>query len=355
MKISSGMPLSSRGGRGLLWLALAALTALTALVVGLAVAFGSQVAPPGLLALPIVLGGLLLDRRRVRLLLLLTLAGAVVLLVHAGLSEFRSGNVLLLVAIAWVGDRLAAERDELGVPGLGGGAMLLEIRDRLRQQSMLPLIGHGWRAEVSISSAGGAGFSGDFLVSCASGDRLELALVDVSGKGIDAGSRALLLSGALGGLLGAVPPESFLGAANSYLLRQRWDEGFASAVHLAVDLRTGDYLLQSAGHPPAAHYRAGSGFWTTSSAEGTVLGVVGESKAAWLPERGRLGRGDALLLFTDGIVEVPGRDLSVGIDKLLGEANRLVISTFAGGAERLVGAVAPDATDDRALVLLWRQ
>ena len=39
----------------------------------------------------------------------------------------------------------------------------------------------------------------------ASGHRLEIALVDVSGKGTRAGTRSLLLSGALGGLLGADP------------------------------------------------------------------------------------------------------------------------------------------------------
>ncbi len=334
------------------WLVVVALVALAVAVTILGAAFGADVAPPGLFALPVMLGGLLLDRRQLRLLLLVTLAGAGLVLVENGLDEFRIGIVLLLAVVGWVGDRLAAERDELGVPGLGGGAMLLEVRDRLRQQAALPALPHGWRAEISISSAGGAGFSGDFLVSYAAGDRLELALVDVSGKGIDAGSRALLLSGALGGLLGAVPPEEFLAAANSYLLRQRWDEGFATAVHLALDLTTGEYLLQSAGHPPAAQFEAGSGFWSTSSATGTVLGVL--TDPTWQPQRGRLDHGDALLLFTDGIVEVPGRDLSVGVDKLLGEANRLVISTFVGGAERLVGAVAPAATDDRALVLLWR-
>ena len=48
--------------------------------------------------------------------------------------------------------------------------------------------------------------SGDFLVAhrSPSGDRLEIVLVDVSGKGTRAGTRSLLLSGAFGGLLGAV-------------------------------------------------------------------------------------------------------------------------------------------------------
>ena len=54
------------------------------------------------------------------------------------------------------------------------------------------------------------------------GSQLEVALVDVSGKGVDAGTRALLLSGAFGGLLGSVTHEEFLPATNRFLLRQQW-------------------------------------------------------------------------------------------------------------------------------------
>src|SRR5437763_1610871 len=83
----------------------------------------------------------------------------------------------------------------------------------------------GWRPEVELESAGGATFGGDFVVAATSpdGELLEVAVVDVSGKGIDAGTRALLCSGALSALLGAVPPAEFLPAANAYLLRQGWD------------------------------------------------------------------------------------------------------------------------------------
>ena len=54
-----------------------------------------------------------------------------------------------------------------------------------------------------------------------------------------------------------MPAEEFLEAADAYLRRQRWEDGFATAVHLALDLDTGSYVLGSAGHPPAAHYLAG--------------------------------------------------------------------------------------------------
>jgi serine phosphatase RsbU (regulator of sigma subunit) len=69
---------------------------------------------------------------------------------------------------------------------------------------------------------------------------------------------------------------------------------------------------------------------------------------------GVLRTGDALLLYTDGLIEVPGRDLAIGVDKLIGEAERLVPRGFDEGASRLIDAVAPGGADDRALVMLWR-
>jgi serine phosphatase RsbU (regulator of sigma subunit) len=161
-----------------------------------------------------------------------------------------------------------------------------------------------------------------------------------------------MLSGALGGLLGAVRPEDFLAAANAYLIRQEWTDGFATAVHVAIDLQTGDYLLESAGHPPAAHFLAGSGRWHVADASGMALGMFED--ATWQSVRGRLRPGDALLMYTDGVVEVPGLDLGLGIDRLLGAANELVIRTFEGGAETLINAVARDTKDDKAVVVLWR-
>jgi serine phosphatase RsbU (regulator of sigma subunit) len=160
------------------------------------------------------------------------------------------------------------------------------------------------------------------------------------------------LSGALGGLLGAVPPDQFLVGANNYLLRQNWHEGFATAVHLAVDLVTGQFSITSAGHPPAAWFDAGSGRWTTVEADGAMLGLLPCTE--YVAERGAVRQGDALLLYTDGLIEVPGRDLSMGVDKLLGEAERLVTLGFESGARHLIDAAAPGAADDRALVVIHR-
>jgi hypothetical protein len=309
---------------------------------------------PELVVVPLLVGGLLLRLQPMSWLIALAVVGVLYDAVRLSIQELRPGALPALVVAALVSFESARRRDQLGVPGVRGEGMLMELRDRLAHQGELPELPRGWRAEFALETAGHAGFAGDFLVSCrrARGERLEIALVDVSGKGFDAGTRSLMLSGALGGLLGAVPPEQFLPAANEYLLRQDWDDGFATAVHVAIDVQTGDYLLESAGHPPAAQFLAGSGRWQISQASGMALGMFPD--ASWTTVRGRLRSGDALLLYTDGVVEIPGRDLDVGIDRLLGEADRLMVSRFEGAAEKLLDAVAKGTADDKAVLVLWR-
>jgi hypothetical protein len=308
--------------------------------------------PVSTLSLVVLIGGFLLSVRSVLLLYLMVAAVGVFEYSHGGRSI---GPFFVVVVTAAIVLLFARSRGRLGVQGTRGDSMLVDLRDRLRAQGEMPVLPEGWSAEVVLRSAGGASFSGDFLVSTRSDDEhiLEVALVDVSGKGVDAGSRALLLSGAFGGLLGSATPEEFLPAANRYLLRQQWDEGFATMGHVVIDLSTGDYLLATAGHPPAVHFLAGSGRWRVSEAsEGPLLGIFPDAK--FVNERGHLDRGDALLMFTDGLIETPGKDISVGIDKLLGEAERLVTKGFRHGARKLIDRVAAAHNDDRAVVLIWR-
>ncbi len=256
----------------------------------------------------------------------------------------------VMVIMFWV----AASRARLGVQGNLGETMLVDLRDRLRTQGELPDLPAGWGAELSVLSAYGDSFSGDFLVTSKTDDILELVLVDVSGKGIAAGTRSLLLSGAFGGLLGSMAYDRFLPAANSYLLRQHWDEGFATAAHAMINLSTGEFSLGSAGHPPAVRFSAGSGRWEVLEGdEGPVLGVT---EGFDFPRvRGRLGRGDALLIYTDGVIEVRNRDLRDGIDRMLGTAERMIGKGFEGMAAKMCTAARAGETDDRAAVLVWRR
>jgi hypothetical protein len=135
-------------------------------------------------------------------------------------------------------------------------------------------------------------------------------LVDVSGKGIEAGTRALLLSGAMGGLLGSVDPDEFLIAANNYLRRQSWAQGFASAAYLRLNLESGLYSIRSAGHLPALHlntHAASPGdAWRTSTSAGGLLRI--RTDISVRAGHRTLRTGDVLGLYTDGVVEDPGKD-----------------------------------------------
>ena len=158
----------------------------------------------------------------------------------------------------------------------------------------------------------GADYAGDFLVADLSDDqrRLEVILVDVCGKGTAAGPAALQFAGALGGLLGALPPVELFRAANDFLLRQHEDEQFATAVHLLVDLEEGTYEITSAGHPPALRYDLPTHEWVIDNARGTALGVLEDPELHRTD--GRLFPGEALMFYTDGVVESRATHLDVG-------------------------------------------
>ena len=371
---------------------------------------------PAMLALPVLAGGLLMKLRGQLLLLVICIAVLMAVSWHRERAGVAFGSALAVFATAALVILTSRSRLRLGVQGTRGEAMLLDLRERLRAQGLVPRLPADWHVDMSIRSAGGQSFAGDFLIAALShpafpaqrrpelattaigtssvpgasgavsqvvasasaavaseadlgshshaaptpdsdepptqGQTLELGLVDVSGKGLAAGTRALLLSGAFGGLLGTVPSRDFLASANKYLLRQDWDEGFATAVHLVVELETGHYRFHSAGHPPIARLTAKTGRWSTEEAEGPLLGILDD--AEFPATEGCLDRGDALLLFTDGLVERPGRDLDEGLDRLLGAAETRLTTGFTGGADRLINEVAPNVKDDRALVVVWR-
>lgn len=310
--------------------------------------------PPSVMSVPLVVASFLLGPRVLPWFVVFLLGLMVVAIV------LRSADVLPATAVS-VGAiflvgllilLISFRRSRLGVAGLRGESMFVDLRDRILGQGGIPALPPGWQVQSAIASAGGTLFAGDFVVAARPApERLEVVVVDVSGKGEQAGTRALLLSGAFGGLLGALPPEDFLDAANDYLLRQDWDEGFATAVHLSVDLATGAFQLRTAGHPPAIRRAAGSGRWQVLDSEGPVLGLI--PGAEFSAARGVLEHGDAVLLYTDGMVELPHRDIELGIDRLAGEAESLLRGDPREVADRLVRALG-SRNDDRATVVVHR-
>ena len=327
-----------------------------AVVLGVGFVAWTEVVPITALILPMVLGNQVLGPRTLPWVVVFCLGVLVVGVAgaEAVLDGRRIGGIVVTFAIGLVILVSSFRRSRLGVAGSRGESMLVDLRERIARQSQIPVLPAGWYAEAVMRSAGGSSFAGDFIVASISPDRrqLEVAVVDVSGKGEQAGTRSLLLSGAFGGLLGALAPQAFLQSANDYLLRQDWSEGFATAVHLSLDLETGEFEIRSAGHPPAVQLLAGSGRWAIHEVDGPVLGLM--QRATFEVRSGVLHQGDALLMYTDGLVETPTRDISLGIDKMLGQGERLLRQGFEGGAHRLIDQLE-SMNDDRALFLLHRR
>ncbi len=266
--------------------------------------------------------------------------------------DVEPGSLLVTVAGVVAALLFVRSRDRLGLQGAASDLMLVDLRDRLVAHGRIPPLPAPWRVDSVVRSAYAEAFSGDFVVAARTGNLLEIVLVDVSGKGQEAGVRSLLLSGAFGGLLGTMAPERFLPAANAYLLAQDWPEGFATAVHLAVRLDSGLFTVTTAGHPPAVQLHAGSGLIEPlETTGGPALGIVPAPRFA--THRGVLDHGDTLMLYTDGLVETPGSDVELGIDRLMGEAERFV-ATRSGGAAAVLDGVRAGDNDDRALILVRR-
>jgi hypothetical protein len=330
-----------------------ALMAVTVLI-NVGVAIAPTTVPFTSLMVPLLVGSLLLSPRQLQWFVIWAMLMLMVALLNQDTITARVvGATAIQFLMCFIVLLTSFRRTRLGVGGAMGESMLVDLRDRILNQGGIPELPNGWYVESALRSAGGTPFAGDFMVATqpSRANRLEVVVVDVSGKGEQAGTRALLLSGAFGGLLGALPPDQFLGAANDYLLRQDWDEGFATAVHLSLDLSSGGYEIRTAGHPPAAHWASSAGRWTVLQSEGPVLGLIED--AEFTVARGTLGQGDAVLLYTDGMVEEPRVDIDIGIDRMLGEAETLLRGDFTGAAGLLVDALG-SRNDDRAMLVVNR-
>ena len=323
------------------------------LLIGLAIWRFDADVPLVTLLVPMVLSSLVLGPRQLPWFVLFVLLVLALVVPSQDISVRIALTVVIIFGLGFVVLLSSFRRSRLGVAGIQGEMMFVDLRDRILRQGGIPDLPDGVVRRQRAAVGRGHPVRGRLRRRLARRRaRLEVAVVDVSGKGQGAGTRALLLCGALGGLLSALPPSEFLDGANKFLLQQDWDEGFATAIHLSLDLTTGHYDIRSAGHPPAALRHAGSGRWEVLESEGPILGLI--DGATFPAVSGEIRRGDALLLYTDGMVETRNRDIALGIDRMLGQAERLLRGEFEGGATRLVEALG-SRNDDRALLLVHRR
>jgi len=153
-----------------------------------------------------------------------------------------------------------------------------------------------WRWEPA------SGFGGDYYDALPLGpDRLAICIADVCGKGLPA---ALLVSSLQATVRAFVDedaaPHEAISRINRALCRQGAHGRFVTLFVAVLDTREGVIRFCNAGHNPPILVRA-DGTVSRLDSGGTVVGVF--DAATYTGGRATVGRGDRMLLFTDGLVE----------------------------------------------------
>jgi PAS domain S-box-containing protein len=255
-------------------------------------------------------------------------------------------DVALRAALAMDTSRLYEERDHVA---------------RTLQRSLLPtdlpdLPGMEVAARYLAAGAGNE-VGGDFYdcFSTGSGD-WALVIGDVCGKGAEAAAvTALARYTVRASVLHTRRPRSILAELNEAILRQDLDYRFCTTLYASLNPREQGVGLRIAtgGHPLPLILRQ-DGRVEMLGTPGTLLGIVDEpqlSEAETLLEPG-----DALVLYTDGVIEASPGDDAFGPERFADFVSTLAGSDAPAIAERIEEAVldvqSGDLRDDVAVLVV---
>ena len=232
---------------------------------------------------------------------------------------------------------------------------LAAMRAELQARCQVPPLPPGWWWSSAMIAAEGLDYGGDFFVAqlleLPDGPGLQMVLVDVCRHGDSALPDASHLAQTLQELVAEVPHADLMPAVNAHLTTSGDPESFATAAQVVLCFATGRYEIRSAGHPPVLRWSRPEERWLVDSARGTALGVLDTPELQH--STGTLAPGEALMFYTDGVVETRTEGIDVGIDWLRATAGRELDGGWETLAHRVLARVLPGA-DDRAILLLGR-
>ncbi|GAA1522906.1 hypothetical protein GCM10009827_044080 [Dactylosporangium maewongense] len=255
-------------------------------------------------------------------------------------------------------ERLAVGIAAHAAVALDNARMYLRQRDAAveLQRSLLPRIPRVDGMEVVsryLPAAKGVEVGGDWvdLVPLSAG-RVALVVGDVMGKGIRAAA-------VMGQLRTAIRSYASLDLAPGQLMRQLNtllaaddDTQMASCVYAVYDLVHGTLSYANAGHPPAVGVLAGQ---PTRLLTGPVGPPLGTADFPYTEQVVAVPPGEALLLYTDGLIERRDRNIE---DRLADLQARIALHprpTLAAIDDLVAGMVDPAHHEDDIAVLYVRQ
>lgn len=257
-----------------------------------------------------------------------------------------SSLILLFILMLELKDKLVAHR-ELEAGHAVQEALMPERSPRV----------NGWNLWLFTRSANEVG--GDLVDFIRVDDaRCGVAVGDVAGKGL----RAALLTAKLQAILRATAPDfaslAELGEKlNRIFCRNRLPGMFASIVYLEISPDAGTVRLVNAGH--FLPLILSSGVVRSMEKGGAALGILPE--AEYSEQKSELVKGDALLVYTDGLTEARNdRGEFYGDQRLMSLLPSLSGLSAAGLGERLVREVdeflaGARPNDDLSIAILKRE
>jgi serine phosphatase RsbU (regulator of sigma subunit) len=128
-------------------------------------------------------------------------------------------------------------------------------------------------------------------------------------------------------------------------------ETFATCVYAILDTATGEWDIARAGHPAPALAQPGWKARFLDLPPGLPLGLgSGHYEAI----RVKTPPCSTLVLYTDGLIERPGTDLATGMANLAAALTPLSRLPVGDACDALLASLAPDPTDDVALLMARR-
>ncbi|MGW6982351.1 SpoIIE family protein phosphatase [Streptomyces sp. NPDC054932] len=194
-----------------------------------------------------------------------------------------------------------------------------------------------------VPSDTGVNVGGDWYSAIELPDKNALFVVgDVAGHGLDAvGTMAQLRFTAKGMIVtGSALPDA-MGRLNSLLLHT--SATTATMIMARYSPAERRLVWVRAGHLPPLLVRGGEARFLPLP-EGNILGASFDS--VYAQETLQLEAGDHLLLYTDGLIELPGENMDRGLDRLAGAAARAMGGGSPDPLPRLLAALHPAGRDD---------
>ncbi|MER7070992.1 SpoIIE family protein phosphatase [Terrabacter sp. NPDC000476] len=171
----------------------------------------------------------------------------------------------------------------------------------------------GWQIGTVYRQAGRTDVGGDYYdVSVLDDGRVSVVLGDVMGRGVDAAAAGSRMRSAARVLATQDPSPEAVAGAMDRLMGVEPPTQMASSIYALFDPAADELALVVAGHPPPVIVHDGEVRFVTEN--GSPVHGLGEVPRGSV--RLPFGRGDLLLLYTDGLVERRSEGIGTGLDRL---------------------------------------